>query len=97
MSKNKTITSVFIIGLILINAVLRIFGVEPVDIDYTGAYDFISGIFLIASTVWAMWKNHNFTPEALSAQKLLDALKKGYIDYKEVERWLEDKEVDDEC
>lgn len=94
MNKNKTIASTFVVALIVINAVLRIFGCEPVQMDYTGAYDFVSGILLILGSVWAMWKNHNFTPEALSAQKVLNELKKGYIEYKEVEGILRGRDDD---
>lgn len=30
----------------------------------------------VISWAWAIWKNHNFTPEAAEAQQLLDRLKK---------------------
>ena len=35
----------------------------------------VFGIISIASTIYAIWKNHNFTDEAIDAQDYLNELK----------------------
>ncbi|MBR3318779.1 MAG: hypothetical protein IKG21_13265 [Atopobiaceae bacterium] len=35
----------------------------------------VFGTITIATTLYATWKNHNFTEEAVQAQELLDELK----------------------
>jgi SPP1 family holin len=37
----------------------------------------VSAVVVIAATLWALWKNHNFTAAAQKAQQVLDDLKEG--------------------
>jgi len=51
---------------------LALFGVT---LDLGLVQNVVFGAITIVATIYAAWKNHNFTPEAVEAQKLLDHLK----------------------
>lgn len=46
-----------------------------VSIDQGVWINGLCAIVMLVSSIWAIWKNHNFTPEAAEAQALLDGLK----------------------
>lgn len=46
-----------------------------VSLDSQMWMDGLCAIVMLASSIWAIWKNHNFTPEAAEAQIVLDNLK----------------------
>lgn len=52
--------------------VCALFG-QSIDADQT--VHFILALMSVAGTVYGIWKNHNFTPEAAQAQEYLDSLK----------------------
>ena len=54
---------------------LNIAALFGVSLDQGMAMDVVFGIVTIATTLYAAWKNHNFTPEAAQAQHFLDDLK----------------------
>jgi len=45
------------------------------DIDGDAMTNALLGLAAFASWCYAIWKNHNFTDEAISAQQYLDELK----------------------
>lgn len=51
---------------------LALFGVT---LNLGMVQDVVFGAITIVTTIYAAWKNHNFTPEAVEAQKVLDHLK----------------------
>lgn len=51
---------------------LALFGVT---LNLGMVQDVVFGVITIVATIYAAWKNHNFTPEAVEAQKVLDNLK----------------------
>ena len=51
---------------------LALFGVT---LNLGMVQDVVFGAITIVTTIYAAWKNHNFTPEAIEAQKVLDNLK----------------------
>lgn len=51
---------------------LALFGVT---LNLGMVQDVVFGAITIVTTIYAAWKNHNFTPEAIEAQKVLDHLK----------------------
>lgn len=52
--------------------ILALFGVT---LNLGVVQDVVFGAITIVATIYAAWKNHNFTPEAVEAQKVLDHLK----------------------
>lgn len=46
-----------------------------VSLDLGRMTNVIFGLITIATTIYAAWKNHNFTPEAAEAQIFLNQLK----------------------
>ena len=48
-----------------------------ISLDGDAVQTVVSAVVLLATTVYAIWKNHNFTTEACEAQKVLDELKEG--------------------
>ncbi len=67
--RTKAIISAVIV--IVVN-VASLFGVALNQSELTNA---VFTLATLAATVWAIWKNHNFSPEAAKAQELLDQLK----------------------
>jgi uncharacterized membrane protein len=67
--KTKAIVSAIVV---LIANLAALWGVS---IDQNVWIDGLCAIVMLASSIWAIWKNHNFTPEAAEAQKVLDGLK----------------------
>jgi uncharacterized membrane protein len=67
--KTKAIISAIVV---LIANLAALWGVS---IDQNVWIDGLCAIVMLVSSVWAIWKNHNFTPEAAEAQKVLDGLK----------------------
>lgn len=74
-----TITRTACLGVALVNAVLQIMGLPHIEIADETITAAVSSLALIATTLWAWWKNNNFTPAAREAQKVLDGLKDGEI------------------
>lgn len=60
------------IGVIIIN-VAALLGIDLGD--GASIQNVLLGLAWIASICWALWKNHNFTHEAIESQKVLDAMK----------------------
>jgi len=59
-------------AIILAVNIAALFGVS---LDQGMVANVVFGLITIATTIYAAWKNHNFTPEAAQAQRLLDELK----------------------
>ena len=61
-------------AIILAVNVAALFGVQ---LDADLVHKVVFGIISIVSTIYGVWKNHNFTAEAAKAQAYLDTLKEG--------------------
>jgi len=59
-------------GALLFVNLLALFGVT---LDLGIVQNVIFGAITIVATIYAAWKNHNFTPEAAQAQHFLNDLK----------------------
>ena len=75
--KIETIIRTVTLVLALINQILTSLGYSIIPIEDEQIAELISLVITIAASVWAWWKNNSFTKNALEADKLLDALKKG--------------------
>jgi len=79
------------IGFLVISFVNLIFtslGINPVPVSDSVAYELISVVLTAGSAFWNAWKNNNFTLAAKTAQKILEAMKKGRITKDKVEEYL---------
>lgn len=59
-------------AIILAVNIAALFGVS---LDQGMVANVVFGLITIVTTIYAAWKNHNFTPEAAQAQQWLDELK----------------------
>ncbi len=59
-------------AIILAVNIAALFGVS---LDQGMVANVVFGAITIVATIYAAWKNHNFTPEAAQAQQWLDELK----------------------
>ena len=59
-------------AIILAVNIAALFGVS---LDQGMVANVVFGLITIVVTIYAAWKNHNFTPEAAQAQQWLDELK----------------------
>ena len=70
-----TIIRTVILALALINQVLAIFGISPLNIADDDISTVISTAWTIIAAVIAWWKNNSFTDAAIRADKFLHDLK----------------------
>lgn len=83
----ETITGIAVLLLALINACLRMFGIDTLPIGNEELGNIISIVFLIITALYNTWKNRNMTTAAQAAQEITDAIKNGEIlveDVKEI-------------
>lgn len=59
-----TIIRTLFLVLALINQILVTFGKSPLPIDEEGLEIVISTIWVGVASIWAWWKNNNFTKQA---------------------------------
>ena len=79
----ETIARTIILAVALINQILVVLGINPLPIAEEELYNIISTIATAAAALWTWWKNNSFSPEAIQADKYLNELKTGDIQYTE--------------
>lgn len=79
----KTIVSIIVLLIGLINMALNAFGITQLDIDAETISNAVSIVAVIAGAIGTTWKNANLTDPAKAAQVALDNLKAGNIDINE--------------
>ena len=57
----ETVTGVLILLVALINAVLQMFGINTLPIENSEVSEIVSTVFLIATTLYNVYKNRNIT------------------------------------
>lgn len=75
--KADTIIRTLSLCLALINHLLTMNGKSMIPISDEHLATFIGEGWLIASTIWAWWKNNSFTHAAIAADQTLARLKSG--------------------
>ena len=73
--KAETIARLIILIISVVNAVLAWLGKGRIDIADNTIYQLVSIIALIASSLWAYWKNNSYTDAALKADEYMKSLK----------------------
>lgn len=79
----ETIARTIILAVALINQILVVLGINPLPFAEEELYNIISTIATVAAALWTWWKNNSFSPEAIQADKYLNELKTGDIQYTE--------------
>lgn len=63
------------IGSALVILIVQFAGIFNLYLDAESVSAVITSILMLASVIYGIWKNHNFTKEAGIAQKILNAIK----------------------
>lgn len=69
-------------------------GIFGLQFDENEAIEVLSSLAIVAAWIWAMWKNHNFTPEAKAAQRVLDAMRDGLMEIEDINELVDVTEED---
>ena len=85
----ETVTGVLILLVALINAVLQMFGVNTLPIENGEVSEIVSTVFLIATTLYNVYKNRNISTASQKAQEVANALKAGQILVEDVDVLLD--------
>lgn len=75
----ESITGVLLLLIALINSILQMFCINTLPIENEEVAAIVSGIFLIATSLWNTWKNRNISTASQLAQSITDNLKSGEL------------------
>lgn len=73
----ETIIRTVILFVTIINSILTIMGKNPLPFSEEDVYTSLSAIAAGLASLWAWWKNNDFTEPAIKAGEYLKELKKG--------------------
>ena len=91
LSANE-IARVLILVITLINAVLNMCGLTPLDISNSDVYNLVSALAVVVSALWNCWKNFNVTEQAQIGQNLINNLKDKVVEMADLEEDEEESE-----
>ncbi|MEL7659630.1 phage holin [Acetobacterium wieringae] len=86
----KEWVQLIVLALVVVNGALTMFGVNPITVSEDFLYIAISGALVIIVPFYNKWKNWNVTPEAVTAQDILDLMKMGTVSKQQVEQFIKD-------
>jgi SPP1 family holin len=72
-----TIARTISIVLVLVNIVLKQFGIDAINVSESEILSFIEALIEVAIIVVSFWKNNSFTQNAIKADDFLKTLKEG--------------------
>lgn len=75
MIKKSTIVRTILLLIVLVNLVLKAFGVNLIPIDENMIYNIVELLIEVAVIVVAFWKNNSFSPKAIKADEYLQNLR----------------------
>ena len=84
----EAVTGVLVLLVALVNAVLQMFGINTLPIENGEVSEIVSTVFLIATTLYNVYKNRNITVASQKAQQVTDAIKAGEILVEDVDTLL---------
>ena len=84
----EAVTGILVLLVALINAVLQMFGVNTLPIENGEVSEIVSTVFLIATTLYNVYKNRNITVASQKAQQVTDAIKAGTLLAEDVDALL---------
>lgn len=80
--KKGTIIRTIALALALINQILTAFGHSAIPVSDAQVQEIVSLTFTIVMSAVTWWKNQSFSKEAITADRVMQALKSGAIDPK---------------
>lgn len=86
---SSSITTVIVLLIALVNAVLQIFGINTIPISNDEVSEIVSIVFLIVTSLYSTYKNFNVTPASQVAQNITDSIKNGELVAEDIERILD--------
>ena len=75
MIKKSTIVRTILLLIVLINLVLKAFGVNLIPIDENMIYNIVELLIEVAVIIVAFWKNNSFSKKAIKADEFLQNLR----------------------
>lgn len=75
MIKKSTIVRTILLLIVLVNLVLKAFGVNLIPIDENMIYSIVELIIEVAVIIVVFWKNNSFSPKAIKADEFLQNLR----------------------
>ena len=84
----SSITTVVVLLIALINAVLQIFGINTIPVTNDEVSEIVSILFLIVTSLYSTYKNFNVTSASQTAQNITDAIKNGELVADDIEEIL---------
>ena len=84
----EAVTGVLVLLVALVNAALQMFGINTLPIENGEVSEIVSTVFLIATTLYNVYKNRNITAASQKAQQVTDAIKAGEILVEDVDTLL---------
>lgn len=85
----EAVTGVLVLLVALINAVLQMFGINTLPIENSEVSEIVSTVFLIATTLYNVYKNRNITMASQKAQEVTNAIKAGELLIEDVDKLLD--------
>ena len=85
----ETVTGVLILLVALVNAILQMFGINTLPIENSEVSEIVSTVFLIATTLYNVYKNRNITIASQKAQEVTNAIKAGELLIEDVDKLLD--------
>jgi SPP1 family holin len=79
-----------VLALVVINGALTMFGINPISVSENFLYIAISGALVIIVPFYNKWKNWNVTPEAITAQNILNLMKMGFASKEQIDQYIKD-------
>ena len=76
ISKGTIVRTISIV-LVLVNIVLKQFGIDAINVSESEILSFIEALIEVAAIVVSFWKNNSFTQNAIKADEFLKNLKEG--------------------
>lgn len=74
-----TLVRTIMLVIVLINMVLKHFGIELINVDENTILEIIEALIEIAVIIVSFWKNNSFTANAIKADEFLQKLRESEV------------------
>lgn len=91
MNKEQVTSIIRALGIIIV----MIAGMFGLHLDEETGQVIAIGVAMVALLAYSLWKNHNITPAAALAQRVLDLLKEQVLTFEQVEQLIRDAQEDE--
>lgn len=91
MNKEQVTSIIRALGIIIV----MIAGMFGLRLDEETGQVIAIGVAMVALLAYSLWKNHNITPAAALAQRVLDLLKEQVLTFEQVEQLIRDAQEEE--